>query len=90
MLPPRQKHCRAPLAHGSLSAAAVTIATRVYSGNSARSASVPDPPGGMKFAANAKARIGAFEPSGAMRWTVFDGHADPIAGFDLTLLAPWR
>jgi len=67
MLPPRQKHCRAPLAHGSLSAAAVTIATRVYSGNSARSASVPDPPGGMKLAANAKARIGAFEPSGAMR-----------------------
>jgi len=45
----------------------VTIATRVYSGNSARSASVPDPPGGMKLAANAKARIGAFEPSGAMR-----------------------
>jgi hypothetical protein len=45
----------------------VTIATRVYSGNSARSASVPDPPGGMKLAANAKARIGTLEPGGAMR-----------------------
>ena len=49
------------------STAAVTIARRGYSGNSARSASVPDPPGGRKLAANAKARIGTVVPSGAMR-----------------------
>jgi hypothetical protein len=44
----------------------VTIAVRYYSGNFAVSASVPDPPGGMKLAANAKALMGTFVPSGAM------------------------
>ena len=42
---------------------------RYYSGNFAVSASVPDPPGGMKLAANAKALMGTFVPSGAMLCT---------------------
>jgi hypothetical protein len=44
----------------------VTIAVQYYSGNFADSASVPDPRGGMKLAANAKALMGTFVPSGAM------------------------
>jgi hypothetical protein len=44
----------------------VTIAVRYYSGNFADSASVPDALGGMKLAANAKALMGTFVPSGAM------------------------
>ena len=41
-------------------------ALRLYSGSSAGSASVPDPPGGMKLAAKAKARMGTLVPSGAI------------------------